>query len=311
LASGLFPSAACTSSDEPDSEQELYLVDAHSQFVFAEVDDPIPYDDVLVRMGENDVRFAILAVVGDLSDSLALADFAQDHPDRITAAVSAKVDDEELIDFQETLTQQIDSGLFGAAAEMLLYHAAKEDASGTTIAPKIEVLPGDSDTQAYVRACLDNDWPVVLHIEFGSMESDENEQRWSQFMSGLEQLLETHPDHPFVLAHVGELSTEESERLLTTHSNVYLMTNFTDLLHLCTGEPVEGVSMDSWLELFDEHFDRVVLGLDRVWSSHWEQEAYARDGSMVRSTLATLSDEAAIAIAHGNAERLWGLTVSQ
>lgn len=55
-----------------------------------------------------------------------------------------------------------------------------------------------------------------------------------------------------------------------------------------------------------EHPGRFVLGLDNVFAEHWGR-LYVAQVALWREALAELPDDAAHAIAHGNAERLWKL----
>ena len=80
-------------------------------------------------------------------------------------------------------------------------------------------------------------------------------------------------------------------------------TNFTDLKILMTGAPVTGYSEAEWNALLEDHPDRFVFALERVFQSQWQD--YARDMEGAQESLAKLSPTVAQAMAYDNAARLW------
>ncbi len=62
----------------------------------------------------------------------------------------------------------------------------------------------------------------------------------------------------------------------------------------------------AWKDLMTQNPDRFILAFDNVWPDHWGTY-YLRQIALWRKALAARPHEAAHAIAHGNAERLWRL----
>ncbi len=270
--------------------------------------DNVYLPDILAAMDAGDVAVSILSARGQMRYSMDIAAFAAAYPDRIIAAVSLKLDsmDRSEQGFLGGLAQQVGSGQFSAIAEMLLYHAEKHDDQGNPTAPEFKSDPSAETTLAVVAAAEQLECPVFLHIEFVSLEQFYGSQERTRFMTEFEDLLTGNPDRAFVLTDVAELYPSECRDLIEAYSNVCFTTNFLDLKLLMTGEPVVGYSETEWLTAFEEHPDRFVFALERVFENQWKN--YATDMEITQQWLARLSAEAAGAIAYDNAARLWGIS---
>lgn len=55
-----------------------------------------------------------------------------------------------------------------------------------------------------------------------------------------------------------------------------------------------------------QHPDRFIFALDNVWGTHWK-EFYLDQMEYWRKAMNDLPHDVAHAVAHGNAERLWGI----
>ena len=68
----------------------------------------------------------------------------------------------------------------------------------------------------------------------------------------------------------------------------------------------DGRILPEWSELLAQHPDRFILGFDNVEAHHWG-EFYLRQIRLWRKALTDIPENVALALAHGNAERLWHL----
>ena len=63
-----------------------------------------------------------------------------------------------------------------------------------------------------------------------------------------------------------------------------------------------------WEELIVNYPNRFIFALDNVWGAkHWKKASYRKQMGYWRKALLRLPSPVAHAVAHGNAERLWGL----
>jgi predicted TIM-barrel fold metal-dependent hydrolase len=132
----------------------------------------------------------------------------------------------------------------------------------------------------------------------------------------LQALLQQHPEHPFVLIHMGQLTPDKAAKLIAAHPNVYFMTSRADPIDLARShgkQPWQNMFNANdlkprWKELLATHADRFIFAMDNhIAEGHWNSRDYPRRVPLWREALDTLPITAADAIAHGNAERLWKL----
>ena len=280
--------------------QELYFVDAHSQ-VDHQIDDLAL---ILKRMDEAGVHKTILAARGRRPHS-DIADMASTYPERIIGAIRAKgriyVNDSPK--FYKKLRKRVRSGNYSAMAELLIYHAQKGSK-----ADEVHVSLTDPRVGAVLQACLEQGWPMYLHIEFASLHGGKRKE----VMNELESFVDAQPTHPFILTHMGQLGMDDVKRLLEKHSNLYFMAAHTNpVLTSQSNQPwtdmFEGDFLKAdWKQLMNQYPDRFIFALDNVWERHW-QEFYPEQIAIWRKALEKLPAEVAHKFAHGNAERLWRL----
>lgn len=285
------------------AQRDLYLIDAHSQ-----VDETVDLNKVLSLMDQAHIHGAILTTVGKRRQS-DLVRFAREHPDRIVASVRTKIPpyiDNDDRGFDEAIRRQVESGNFSAMSELLMYHAKKRRGEREQKAPEIVVYPDDRRIQTALHYAMEKGWPFVVHIEFASPTIADRKV----FIERLEAMLDAHPNHPFAMAHMGQLSAAEVRRLIVAHPNVYFQTSRSD--------PMTRKDSDQpWINMFSGAFlapewkglvtqfpDRFILAFDNVWPENWSGD-YVDDALYWRKALAELPDDVAQKIAHGNAERLW------
>ena len=281
---------------------EIRLIDAHSQF-----DHKVDPKDIVRLMDEGGISRVILATRGKAKTSDLIA-FAGRHPGRITPAVRTKggIYRRNRPRYYRRLEKHLAMPGFGAMAEVILWHAEKGNPDRPK-APEVVVHPRDERVQVALGAAIERRWPFIVHIEFAAAGSDRD-----VFMAEFEALLTRHPDHPFALIHMGQLEAKDVRRLIETHKNIHFLTSHANPV-------VTGNSRQPWIDMFDDEAlapvwkdlmtqypDRFILAFDNVWAYHWGT-VYLRQIALWRKALAALPHEAAHAIAHGNAERLWRL----
>ncbi len=285
---------------------EIPIIDAHSQ-----VDHRVDLERIIPLMDKGGISRVILAARGKVKPN-ELAALAARHPGRITPAVRTKggIYRRNHPKYSKRLTVQLAMPEFGAMAEVMMWHAEKGNPLNPK-APEVVVPPDDQRVQVALGAALERGWPFVAHIEFAAAGPDR-----SVFMRKFEALLGRHPDHPFALIHMGQLEAKEVRRLIEAHANVYFLTSHANPI-------VVSRSRQPWVDLFDgeslapewknlvmQHPDRFILAFDNVWEYHWGP-LYLDQIKLWRKALKELPHEAAHAVAHRNAERLWRLPAAR
>ena len=279
---------------------ELYFVDAHSQ-----VDHQVvPLKKIISIMKQGGVRHMILSARGKLTGKEILA-FASQYPDYIRPAVRTKGGPYEADSdiYYKALKAQVASRKYSAMAEVLLYHAKKGKK-----APEVIIFPDDKRVKVALNYAIENGWPFVVHIEFTSLQGEKRKK----FMRVFKQMLDQHPEHPFILTHLGQLSKEGCLRLIENHKNVYFHTGWTNPVAVeSSNQPwtsiFEGDRLaPEWKNLFVQYPNRFIFALDNVFTEHWG-DFYRKQMNYWKSGLAELPTDVSHLIAHGNAERLWGI----
>ena len=131
-------------------------------------------------------------------------------------------------------------------------------------------------------------------------------------MEQLEAMLRQNPAHPFAMIHMGQLREGDVQRLIENHKNVYFLTSHANPVVISgSNQPwtqmFEGdVLARGWQDLMVKYPDRFVFAIDNVWPEHWG-DYYLQQVECWRKAFAALPREVANAVAHGNAERLWGI----
>ncbi len=277
---------------------ELYFIDAHSQ-----VDhNLVPLNKVISLMDIAGVHRTILSARGNLKGK-DLLQLSKQNPGRITPAVRTKgiPYDTGSEKYYRILKNQIATKQYHAIAEILLYHAKKGNK-----APEVLVYPDDKRVQVALNYAIENSWPFVVHIEFASLHG----KKRRKFMRAFKQMLHQHPEQPFVLTHMGQLSRDRCLRLIENHKNVHFHTGWTNPVAVeGSNQPwmnvFEGDRLaPEWKDLFVQYPQRFIFALDNVFTEHWS-DFYQKQMNYWKQALAELPAEVAHLIAHGNAERLW------
>jgi predicted TIM-barrel fold metal-dependent hydrolase len=279
---------------------EIYFIDAHSQ-----ADSEQVLQKVVPLMDRAGVRRTILAGRRNLKSN-DIADYAEQHPDRIIASVRTKggAYRENRSGYYKTLEREVGSGRFGAIAELLMYHAQKGDK-----ADEVVVYPEDRRIQTALGYAKKKSWPLVVHIEFASLSGGEKRK----FMEQLEKMLTRNVEHPFMMIHMGQLRVGEVRWLVESHENLYFMTSHANPVMISSSQQPWTPMFDGdvlspeWRELVVQYPERFVLAFDNVWPKHWG-DFYLREAEYWRKAFAVLPSDVAHAVAHANAERLWRIS---
>ena len=283
----------------PSYSSELYFIDAHSQ-----VDHEIDQNEIIQRMKAAGIQKSILSTRRKRR-AFDVADWAESYPDKIIASVRVKSKhySNNTKKFHKKIKKQIKSGGFNAMSEVLLYHAQKGNK-----ADEVTIYPDDERIEFLLDKAKENGWPFVMHIEFSSLSGD----RRNDFYSKMISFVSDNSDHPFAMIHMGQLKINEVATLLKNHSNIYFLTSHSNpIAVLRSNQPwvnmFEGRELKSeWKSLMIKYPGRFIFALDNVWAEQW-QDGYKEQVDVWRYALKKLPEKVAHAVAHGNAERLWGL----
>ena len=279
--------------------KEVYFVDAHSQF-----DTEVDAELILNRMDKGGVYKTILASRRQRKPREA-AELAEQYPERIVASVRTKGRhySEGRKKFYKKLKKQVNSGRFSAMAELLIFHAQKGGK-----ADEVRISVDDKRIQKSLEYAVEQGWPFVVHFEFASLRGSDRED----YMNGLKELLNSQPEHPFALIHMGQLPLEDVAVLIKAHNNIYFLTSHADPVSASHSKQPWINMMDKdkfkpqWKKLMMQHPDRFIFALDNVWGWQW-QDTYMKHIKVWRSALSELPVYVAEKVAHGNAEQLWKL----
>ncbi|MBT3350566.1 MAG: amidohydrolase family protein [Nitrospinaceae bacterium] len=288
---------------------ELYFVDAHSQ-----MDDGVDQKTVIKLMDQGGVYRTILAARQGRSPKDVIK-FNSAYPERIIPSVTTKKWgyaqplESRHKKYYRALRNQLKSGRFRAMAEVLMWH----DGCPNDKCPSIIVRANDKRVRAALKGALANEWPFVVHIEFGSLPGSS----FKNFMDDLKGMLDANPDHPFSLIHMGQLEHAEVQKLIKAHKNIYFLAAHANPFAVAAAKGIkpwvdlfeEKKFAPPWRKLILEHPDRFIFALDNVWGEkHWVTDMYMSQINIWRSALSDLPENVANAVAHGNAERLWKIS---
>ena len=285
---------------------DIPMIDAHSQ---ADINTEL--SDIVPLMNKAGVSRTLLASRHGLSWREIIA-LAERHPGRITPSVRTKGGDysENKSKYYKRLRKQLESGAFGAMAELLIYHAEKGDK-----APEVYVTFGSPQVKTAVDEAIERGWPVIAHIEFADIGSGGGGVPGrAALMVNLKQFLSRHKSHPVALIHMGQLEAKDARALIEAHGNIHFLTSHANPLVIESSRQ-PWINMfhhdrqrlaDEWRTLVINPPSRFILAFDNVWPEHWS-DYYLEQAKLWQNALSKLPPKVAHAIAHKNAERLWKL----
>jgi len=285
----------------PADFPQPYFVDAHSQ-----MSRDLDPDIVIGQMNKAGVWHTILSARNDRNPD-DVADFAANHPGRITASVRSKgrAFNDNKPKLRKLLGSQLRNPIFKAMAEAILYHAQKGNK-----APEIIVEIDSPPSIAVLDATLERGWPFIAHYELAAAGSDAE-----GYLKSFEDIASKYPDHPFVLIHMAQMEPGPAAALLKAHPNVYFLTSHSNSVNISAhpGQPWTNLFYSEkfnpeWKKLIIAYPDRFILAFDNVWAQFWG-DLYLEQAAFWRKALKELPPDVAAAVAHGNAERLWKLPV--
>ena len=277
------------------------IIDAHSQ-----LDHNSDPERVIPVLDEAGVSRVLLAARGRRSWK-DIADLGRRFPDRVTPSVRTKGGhyNRNRPKYYRMLKAQLRHPGFGAMAEIIIWHAAKGNR-----APLQDIAITAPQARAAIDGALRKGWPAIIHIEFADANYND---KYEHFMAELAKLLRAHPDHPFALVHMGQLTAGAAKSLIAAHPNIYFLTSHANtVMTEKSTQPwtdmFEGGDRlaPKWQALVTAHPDRFIMALDNVWPEHWSG-IYAEQVRLWRKGLDALPHRVAHMIAHRNAERLWQL----
>lgn len=317
--------------------EDLYFVDAHSQvgkFYDTQTDNEMTADQIRAIIFQkmqsvNVARIILYPRAGQSHRNILDISNQTFGTTKIYPAIAVKGN------YYSFLQKRVDSGKFRALGEVLLYHAEKSSIS----APQVRRYPSDPRVQAIYKVAKEKEWPFIIHIEDAKMAADDTETQKMMYQElcrvGLKFAgYETHSmseqlcrnlhqneldmtDHPVVFIHMAQLAPDRVEWIINHNDNVYFMTSHSDQLsNESSDQPWIDMVITSngnsrlsepWVALIKKHPERFIFGLDNVTKSHWT-DGYVGVVQRWKDALDQLPDSVAHAVAHGNAERLWGLT---
>ena len=298
----LFAGGCVSNSSLENSTARIPMIDAHSQ-----ASKYVDLDDIIPLMNKAGVSRTLLSARRGLSwrkiSSLAVA-----NPERITASIRTKggIYRDNSPRYYRRLNKQLQDPTFGAMAEIMIYHAEKRKGD----APEIDVNFAEPQPAAAISAARSKGWPIILHIEFATLPGDE--KRRAEFMGMFEEFLRLQNGYPVALTHLGQLRAKEAGRLLENHQNLHLITSRSNWYAINqAGQPwtevvAVGGLVPAWRDLVLKYSGRFILGFDNVWQEDWGW-FYINQAHIWQKVLQSLPPAVAHAVAHRNAERLWGL----
>ena len=287
------------------SASELYFVDAYS-----EVEEAISDLDVIIKNMDRENVYRTILAARRQRKSRDIIKFARSNRGRIIPAVRTVSVNyyKNKPGYYESLRRQVDSGRFRAMGQVMLYASQKGD-----FTHEVTVRPGAQQVQAALKASVRQGWPFIVHLEFEGMGGVNRKQ----YMEEFEMLVQSYPEHPFLLYSMGQLVHQDARNLLLKYKNVYFLTmhvnpivNFSRVQSAWVNIFEGDVLKPEWKNLFLEFPEHFVFALGNVWDTHWQND-YPKQMEYWRSALAELPEPVAHAIAHGNAERLWSIPPKQ
>lgn len=242
------------------------------------------------------------------SDVLSLK---RDNPDFLVLGVPKyfKFGGEISRDYIDAAIAGIRENNYAFIGEILFTHGDK-DHGETTSEGERYIDPNNQGMTTFIQrlAGLGRPVPFMAHWEVYAWDRD-----WPQFS----RLYKAHPAQPFIMPHMGFGSVQQVGTILSEHANVYVTTSkketdkggYSDASKAAQlGDGFMdncGALKPKWAQLLTRHKDRILFATDAHKSHRWER--YPKLINAARKWLGQLPDDVTQAIAHGNAERLYGV----
>jgi Amidohydrolase len=254
-------------------------------------------------------RMALFARVYRKQDGRSLVEeLALKHPDFITFGAP------KLFDMRGDLTATyvddvltgVDREHFAFIGEILYTHGDKTRGEVTATGERY-IDPTGPETARLVAGLSGKRVPIMTHWEVISWDRD-----WPNF----DKLYGKFPDQPFIWPHLGFATAQQSAVVLAVHPNVWATLSKKEKMEMSlrsedqagnVGPPVTDacdVLEAEWRDLMIRFRDRLMFATDAHVKHRWKE--YAHVVKRWRVILGQLPPAVASAIAHDNAERLYG-----
>jgi len=303
---------------DPDSGSENEMtVDKIRNFILQKMQSAkVAYSILYPRAGQNQ------GTIVDISNPPPETKLI--YPASIYPGIAVKGDN------YKSLQKRLGSEKFYGLGEVLLYHAEKSSIS----APQVRRYPSDPWVQAIYREAKEKEWPFIVHIEDAKMAADDAETQKMMYEElcrvglqfggaeahrifdidcpNLDQDELDMTDHPVVFIHMAQLPPDRVEWILDNNDKVHFMISHSNPITARRSQQPwinmfsNGELSPSWGRLLKKYPKRFIFALDNVTQEHWTED-YEEIVELWEKALKRLPDEVADAVAHGNAERLWGL----
>ena len=275
------------------------FIDAHSQ-----IDEKTDVETLIPMLNQAGVAQVILSTRFKQPSSDVL-ELAARHPGRIIPAAKSKTKafTKNTGKFPGTFFKELEKFDYRAVAEIIMWHAAKKKVG----AGKATMDPDDPRIAVFMDTARKKGFPFIAHVEFGAMRGDK-----SRYMKKLENFFAANRDVPIGMIHMGQLKADDAARLLPKHPNLFFITShcnpvaYNDNKQTWTRMIVGTKFAPEWRALVLANPTRFVLAFDNVFAFQWE-DSFLPQVVVWRKALATVPNDVAHALAHGNAERLWKL----
>ena len=251
----------------------------------------------LLALGTPDSADLVISL--GLQASSAYPVFAFVNPPAVTAPGGGKVFDATTLAFVQA---QLDAGVVGIG-EVSLRHSGPP-------ALAADIPADDLGAQALYIEAAARSVPVTIHFETRDKSAPGVDV--APRVEELRSALGAHPNTVFIWSHLGDTGPETVRALIEEFDNLYADLSSRNP-HFVRGWPVglqslsEGVTGTGslkvgWKNLFEDHSDRFLFGLDLASETRWAQMPDVV--AYYRSVLGELSPAAAERIACENARAL-------
>jgi predicted TIM-barrel fold metal-dependent hydrolase len=255
--------------------------------------------DLIVKsMDEAGVDMVVLFSLDD-GLSADVIEAAQRYPGRIVpirARDGLDLEDPSCLDLYR---RDLETGLFHGVGEIRTRHGwyGSDDPPNHPVLMGLSALAGEFDV------------PALVHM--GTRPAGEDQAALpAEWVADWERTLEQSPSTTFIWAHSGPSRPEVLRGLLERHPNLYAdLSALNPVFFEVRGRAVPPELMIDgleWIRLLEDQSERFLFGTDNYTAEAYlgtaDLVAYVRD-----EVFPQLSPEAVEAIAHGNAERLYGI----
>lgn len=292
-----------------DDFTEFPIADAHNHVMPG-----LRPESLVSWMDRAGVRKIVLMPVGRAASfeerHLPALDAVEKYPDRVLPFIGLNGIRTFPPPLLEKLDRMLASGRFRGMGELLLRHYPFERTSpgGTPVQAGDFAIPADSDeVNALLELAAKHDVVLTIHME-----------TTSQTVPALERALQRNPKARVIWAHQNPLKTLDGfsaahARKASPGQLAAMLDKFPNLhADIALGyeslflEKPDGQLPGAWKDLYEQHSDRFLVGMDMPFLAGWEEGAYLRRTRIVRAWLSQLTPATREKLAIKNLERIVG-----